>query len=72
MIGLFLSSLIAGRIGDIIGRKPTLMLMVLVACIGSTCGAFCYDYWSFAATRFVTALGKSRNLSNGQTITDIF
>ena len=58
MSGLLFGSMIAGRIGDVFGRKPTLLIGLIVACLGSASGALCHDYYSFAATRFITALGE--------------
>ena len=62
MAGNFFGSFIFGYMGDQIGRKLTLMIAILTASGGSLAGAFCTNYIAYAATRFLVAIGKSKNL----------
>ena len=60
MLGLLVSSFIAGTMADIIGRKPVLFAAVFVGCTGSLAGAFVNDWISYAVCRFFTGCGKMK------------
>ena len=62
MAGNFFGSFIFGYMGDQIGRKLTLMIAILTASGGSLAGAFCTNYIAYAATRFLVAIGKYKDL----------
>ena len=62
MAGNFFGSFIFGYMGDQIGRKLTLMIAILTASGGSLAGAFCTNYIAYAATRFLVAIGKCKDL----------
>ncbi|XP_059084961.1 organic cation transporter protein-like [Tigriopus californicus] len=57
MCGLLASSFVSGTLGDLIGRRHTTAIMIIVCIIGGLSGAFCYDYISYCVTRFITGFG---------------
>ena len=57
MLGLFCGSFIWGTLGDIIGRKLTLMLAITTGSLFSLIGAFFNNYYYYAFTRFMCAVG---------------
>ena len=57
MAGLFCGSFFWGIIGDMIGRKVTLMYAIITASLFSLLGAFSSNYYYYAFTRFMCAIG---------------
>ncbi|TFK64875.1 general substrate transporter [Pluteus cervinus] len=56
-IGALVTSLAAGRIGDIIGRKGTLFIGAVVFTIGGTIQTFTVGFWSMMVGRIVSGFG---------------
>jgi len=57
MVGLMIGSFLVGNLSDQFGRKPTLLVMILVSTVSCLAGVFCPEYWSYTATRIVIGLG---------------
>ena len=57
MAGFFCGSFIWGNIGDKFGRKITLMYSIITGSLFSLIGAFSSNYYYYAFTRFMTAVG---------------
>ncbi|KAF9455027.1 general substrate transporter [Macrolepiota fuliginosa MF-IS2] len=56
-IGAFITSLAAGRVGDIIGRKGTLLTGAVVFTIGGVIQTFTTGFWSMIVGRVVSGFG---------------
>ncbi|TFK34184.1 hypothetical protein BDQ12DRAFT_636691 [Crucibulum laeve] len=56
-IGAFITSVAAGRIGDIIGRKGTLFIGAVVFTIGGAIQTFTVGFWSMVIGRIVSGFG---------------
>lgn len=57
MCGLLASSFVSGTLGDLIGRRHTTVIMIIVGVIGALSGSFCQDYIWYCVTRFITGFG---------------
>jgi putative MFS transporter len=56
-IGMFLGGFIGGRVADIIGRRPTVLLGVGIFSLASIASAFAEDALTLAAVRLVLGFG---------------
>jgi putative MFS transporter len=56
-IGYFLGAMLAGILGDLIGRKRVMMYALVIYCIASLASAVAHDWPFFLATRIVAGLG---------------
>ncbi|KAJ7225628.1 general substrate transporter [Mycena pura] len=56
-IGAFVTSLAAGRVGDILGRRGTLFLGALVFTVGGAVQTFTVGFWSMIVGRVVSGFG---------------
>ena len=56
-IGYFLGAMLAGILGDLIGRRRVMMVALVIYCIASLASATAHDWPFFLATRIVAGLG---------------
>ncbi|KAF9523606.1 general substrate transporter [Crepidotus variabilis] len=56
-IGAFITSLAAGRVGDLIGRRGTLMTGAVVFTIGGAIQTFTVGFWTMIVGRIVSGFG---------------
>ncbi|KQR76235.1 MFS transporter [Burkholderia sp. Leaf177] len=56
-IGYFLGAMLAGILGDLIGRKRVMMYALVIYCVASLASAVAHDWTFFLATRIVAGLG---------------
>lgn len=57
MGGLLIGALISGQIGDIVGRKKTYVISVLILLITNLVAAFSVNWQMFATLRFFIGMG---------------
>ena len=57
MVGLMIGSILVGYLSDRFGRKPTLLVMILVSTASCLAGVFCPEFWSYTATRVIIGVG---------------
>ena len=55
--GAVLGALVFGWLTDLLGRRIIFNLTLGIYVVGVLLSAFAWDYWSFAACRFITGLG---------------
>lgn len=65
MAGILLGAFLWGILGDKIGRKKGLLFSILVYSTGSLLTAMVQDPHSYAAARFITAIGLSGEIGAG-------
>jgi MFS family permease len=63
-LGLLLGALIGGRMADLVGRRPVLVISLLVLGVFSIASAFAGDLPSLLAMRFLAGLGLGGALPN--------
>ncbi|KAJ7487480.1 general substrate transporter [Mycena galericulata] len=56
-IGAFFTSLAAGRVGDIVGRKGTLFIGAIVFTIGGVVQTFTVGFWTMIVGRIISGCG---------------
>jgi putative MFS transporter len=56
-IGYFVGAMLAGMLGDIIGRRKVMMYALVIYCVASLASAFANDWGFFLGTRIVAGLG---------------
>ncbi|KAJ7125692.1 general substrate transporter [Mycena crocata] len=56
-IGAFFTSIAAGRVGDIIGRKGTLFIGAIIFTIGGAVQTFTVGFWSMVVGRIISGCG---------------
>jgi MFS transporter, putative metabolite:H+ symporter len=56
-IGYFLGAMLAGILGDLIGRRRVMMYALVIYCVASLASATAHDWPFFLATRIVAGLG---------------
>ncbi|KAJ7071136.1 general substrate transporter [Mycena amicta] len=56
-IGAFITSLAAGRVGDILGRRGTLCLGALIFTLGGAVQTFTVGFWSMIVGRIISGFG---------------
>ncbi|MGH8782223.1 MFS transporter [Paraburkholderia sp.] len=56
-IGYFVGAMLAGMLGDLIGRRRVMMVALVVYCFASLASATAHDWPFFLATRIVAGLG---------------
>ena len=56
-IGYFLGAMLAGILGDLIGRRRVMMYALVVYCVASLASATAHDWPFFLATRILAGLG---------------
>ncbi|CAA7259949.1 unnamed protein product [Cyclocybe aegerita] len=56
-IGAFITSVAAGRVGDIIGRKGTLFMGAVIFTFGGAIQTFTLGFWSMVVGRIVSGFG---------------
>ena len=62
MSGLFFGSVLFGNLADRCGRRIALMAAVFMASTFQLLGAFMPEYYSYTASRFFAAMGKSKGV----------
>lgn len=56
-IGYFVGAMLAGMLGDLIGRRRVMMYALVIYCFASLASAVAHDWTFFLATRIVAGLG---------------
>jgi MFS family permease len=56
-IGAFFTSIAAGRVGDMIGRKGTLFIGAVVFTVGGAIQTFTSGFWSMVVGRIISGCG---------------
>ncbi|HDH07040.1 MAG TPA: MFS transporter, partial [Thermoproteales archaeon] len=56
-VGMFFGAIIFGRLADVIGRKPTLAIVVVVESVFTALCGLAYDVNSMALLRFLAGIG---------------
>jgi len=56
-VGAFITSIVAGRVGDGIGRKGTLFIGALVFTVGGVVQTFTLGFWSMVIGRVISGFG---------------
>ncbi|QDQ82991.1 MFS transporter [Paraburkholderia megapolitana] len=56
-IGYFVGAMLAGMLGDLIGRRHVMMWALVIYCVASLASATAHDWPFFLATRIVAGLG---------------
>ncbi|PCE25409.1 MFS transporter [Paraburkholderia acidicola] len=56
-IGYFVGAMLAGMLGDLIGRRRVMMWALVIYCVASLASATAHDWPFFLATRIVAGLG---------------
>ena len=59
MIGIFIGGGLFGRLSDLIGRKPTVTIGLLIGAVAQVLCGFAYSYESYVFFRTLSALGKT-------------
>lgn len=57
MAGLLISGLLGGQLADVIGRKPTFYVSILILSVSNIVAGFSTSWIMFAVTRFIIGLG---------------
>ncbi|XP_048746993.2 solute carrier family 22 member 4-like [Ostrea edulis] len=57
MAGLLISGLLGGQMADLLGRKPTFFLSILIMSASNIVAGFSQSWLMFAVTRFIIGLG---------------
>jgi putative MFS transporter len=57
-IGYFFGAMVAGMLGDLIGRKRVMMYALLFYCVASLCSAMTHDWPTFLASRIFAGFGS--------------
>jgi MFS family permease len=57
LIGWGIGGVVFGRIADRIGRKPTLIVTLIIYASATGAAAWASSWWEFGLTRFITGLG---------------
>ncbi|KAM9308188.1 uncharacterized protein PAF06_012352 [Gastrophryne carolinensis] len=65
MAGLLIGSIVSGTIGDWIGRRPVILMSMLLATTFAVGAAFAPDFYTFAILRCVVGMSVSGLLMNG-------
>lgn len=64
LAGMGVGALAVAPIGDIIGRKPTILLCTVILCVGMGLSALTADVTQLSIMRFITGLGIGAILAN--------
>ena len=56
LVGAMVGALAAGRVADVIGRRPTILATALIFVVGVLLAAFAPAYWTLILARFVIGL----------------
>ena len=57
MVGLMLGSIVVGYLSDRFGRRPSLLVMIVLSTVSCVAGVFCPEFWSYTVTRVIIGLG---------------
>ena len=57
MIGLFIGAVSLGRLSDVLGRRITITLSILLAAIAQIAGGVAQNWATYAITRFFAGIG---------------
>ena len=57
MLGLFIGAVFLGRLSDILGRRITITLSILLAAIAQIAGGLAQNWFTYAITRFFAGIG---------------
>ena len=57
MVGLMLGSIVVGYLSDRFGRRPSLLVMIVLSTVSCVAGVFCPEFWSYTMTRVIIGLG---------------
>ena len=67
VIGMIIGSVTMGRLGDVIGRKIVLIIVILCNIIATVASAFAYNFDMIIGLGFVNGLGLGGNFANCHT-----
>ena len=56
LVGAMVGALAAGRVADVVGRRPTILATALIFVVGVLLAAFAPAYWTLILARFVIGL----------------
>ena len=59
MTGVLVGCFICGHLGDMIGRKPTYFLSLIIQIVFNFVAYFCPNWQLYAAVRFALGVGKN-------------
>ena len=57
MFGLFIGAVSLGRLSDVLGRRITITLSILLAAIAQIAGGVAQNWATYAITRFFAGIG---------------
>ena len=57
MLGLFIGAVLLGRLSDVLGRRITITLSILLAAIAQIAGGLAQNWPTYAITRFFAGIG---------------
>ena len=57
MLGLFIGAVFLGRLSDILGRRITITLSILLAATAQIAGGLAQNWFTYAITRFFAGIG---------------
>ena len=57
MLGLFIGAVFLGRLSDVLGRRITITLSILLAAIAQVAGGLAQNWPTYAITRFFAGIG---------------
>lgn len=64
VIGMVAGSFLLAPLGDRLGRRPSILMGLSIACLGTSGGAFAPDYAVLLITRLIAGLGLGFAMSN--------
>lgn len=62
MVGIFFGAIIFGRTSDVLGRRASVTLSIMVTAIAQLAGGFTQSYSPYVFTRFLAGMGELQKL----------
>jgi AAHS family 4-hydroxybenzoate transporter-like MFS transporter len=63
-VAMAIGTYLGGNLGDRVGRRPTLIISILVFGVGTIFGGFAGNLWQLAGTRILAAIGLGAAMPN--------